>query len=43
MAINQNHVSEELNGVQCAVVEKNISKERADFLRQLLVFNKYIV
>ena len=43
MAINQNHVSEELNGVKCAVVEKNISKERADFLRQLLVFNKYIV
>ena len=43
MAINQNHVSEDLNGVKCAVVEKNVSKERADFLRQLLTFNKYMV
>ena len=43
MAINQNHISEELNGVKYAVVEKNVSKERADFLRQLLTFNKYIV
>ena len=43
MAINQNHVSEDLNGIKCAVVEKNISKERADFLRQILIYNKYIV
>ncbi len=25
MAINQNHLSEELNGVKCAIVEKNVS------------------
>lgn len=43
MAINQNHVSEELNGIKCAIVEKNVSKERAAFLEQLLSFNKYIV
>jgi len=43
MAINQNHVSEELNGVKCAIVEKNVSAERASFLKQLLTFNKYIV
>jgi hypothetical protein len=43
MAINQNHVSEELNGVKCAIVEKNASAERASFLKQLLVFNKYTV
>lgn len=43
MAINQNHVSEELNGVKCAIVEKNVSAERASFLKQLLVFNKYTV
>jgi hypothetical protein len=43
MAINQNHVSEELNGVKCAVVEKNVSAARASFLKQLLVFNKYTV
>ena len=43
MAINQNHVSEELNGVKCAIVEKNVSAERASFLKQLLLFNKYTV
>jgi hypothetical protein len=43
MAINQNHVSEELNGVKCAIVEKNVSAERVAFLKQLLLFNKYTV
>ncbi len=43
MAINQNHTVEELNGVRCAIVEKNISQERADFLKTLLEFNKYQV
>jgi hypothetical protein len=43
MAINQNHVSEELNGVKCAIVEKNTSAQRASFLKQLLLFNKYQV
>lgn len=43
MAINQNHLSEELNGVKCAIVEKNVSAERASFLKQVLVFNKYTV
>ena len=36
MAINQNHTSEELNGIKCVIVEKNVSKERAEFLQQLL-------
>lgn len=43
MAINQNHISEELNGVKCAIVEKNVSAERADFLKKLLLYNKYSV
>ena len=43
MALNQNHTSEELNGIKCAIVEKNVSKERADFLQQLLQYNKYLV
>jgi hypothetical protein len=43
MAINQNHVSEELNGVKCAIVEKNVTPERASFLQQLLSYNKYRV
>lgn len=43
MAINQNHLSEELNGVKCAIVEKNVSRERADFLKAILLYNKYSV
>ncbi len=43
MAINQNHTSEELNGIKCAIVEKSVSKERADFLKNLLQFNRYTV
>lgn len=43
MAINKNHEFEELNGVKCAIVEKNASAERVSFLKQLLEFNKYNV
>ena len=43
MAINQHHTCEELDGVKCAVVEKNVSAERAEFLRSLLSFNGYSV
>ncbi|HVT84216.1 MAG TPA: hypothetical protein VHD35_03395 [Chitinophagaceae bacterium] len=43
MAINKNHEFEELNGVKCAVVEKNVSAERVEFLKQLLEFNRYTV
>lgn len=43
MAINKNHEFEELNGVKCAIVEKNASAERVSFLKELLEFNKYTV
>ena len=43
MAINKNHEFEELNGVKCAIVEKNVSAERVAFLKQLLELNKYSV
>ena len=43
MAINKNHEFEELDGVKCAIVEKNAGKERADFLQRLLGFNQYTV
>ncbi len=43
MAINKNHEFEELNGIKCAIVEKNASKERLAFLKPLLEFNKYEV
>ena len=43
MAINKNHEFEELDGVKCAIVEKNASQERVDFLKELLELNKYTV
>jgi len=43
MAINKNHEFEELNGIKCSIVEKNASKERVEFLKQLLEFNKFTV
>ncbi|MFN5646791.1 MAG: hypothetical protein ACK458_04675 [Sphingobacteriales bacterium] len=43
MAINQNHPFEELDGVKCAVVERNVMPERVEFLRTLLEHNKFQV
>ncbi len=43
MAINKNHEFEELDGVKCAIVEKNASQQRIDFIKPLLEFNKYTV
>src|SRR6476620_9972877 len=43
MAINKNHEFEELGGVKCAIVEKNASKERVDFLKDLLETNLFEV
>lgn len=43
MAINQNHTVEELNGIKCAIVEKNATKERVDFLKDLLTYNRFEV
>jgi hypothetical protein len=43
MAINKNHEFEELGGVKCAIVEKNASKERVAFLKDLLETNHFEV
>jgi hypothetical protein len=43
MAINKNHEFEDLQGVKCAIVEKNVSQERVDFLKALLECNGYTV
>ncbi len=43
MAINKNHECEELDGVKCAIVEKNTNAERAAFLKELLEQNQYTV
>jgi hypothetical protein len=43
MAINKNHEFEELGGVKCAIVEKNATKERVAFLKDLLEYNGFEV
>ena len=43
MAINKNHEFEELDGVKCGIVEKNVKPERVAFLKELLEYNGYIV
>ena len=43
MAINKNHLFEELDGIKCGIVEKEVSPERVDFLRKLLEYNGFTV
>lgn len=43
MAINKNHEFEELDGVKCGIVEKNVTPERVTFLKALLELNGYTV
>lgn len=43
MAINKNHEFEELNGKKCAIVERNVTAERGDFLQKLLELNGFEV
>ena len=43
MAINQNHTFEDLNGIKCGIVEKNVLAERAGFLKNLLEYNQFTV
>ena len=43
MAINKNHEFEELDGVKCGIVEKNVPAVRVDFLKKLLEYNHYKV
>ncbi|MGE0636324.1 MAG: hypothetical protein AB7G44_02595 [Bacteroidia bacterium] len=41
MAINKNHEFEDLDGIKCAVVERNLSPARLQFLKDLLEYNRY--
>lgn len=43
MAINKNHEFEELDGVKCGIVEKNVSPERVEFLKKILEYNRFTV
>ncbi len=37
------HAIEEINGAKCAIVEKNVTPERVEFLKKLLEHNGYTV
>ena len=43
MAINKNHEFEELDGVKCGVVEKNVLPGRVEFLKKILEYNHFKV
>ncbi len=43
MALNKNHEFEELDGVKCGIVEKNVSPERLSFFKEILESNGYTV
>ncbi|ULQ52198.1 hypothetical protein [Flavihumibacter fluvii] len=43
MAINKNHEFEDLDGVKCAIVERNVTEARLAFLKALLEYNKFTV
>lgn len=43
MAINTYHIIEEINGVRCSVVEKGISSQRLNFLKNILESSGYKV
>jgi hypothetical protein len=43
MAINQNHLFEDLDSVKCAIVEKNVAPSRVEFLRRIMEYNGYTV
>lgn len=43
MALNKNHEFEELDGVKCGIVEKNVSPARLAFLKDILELNGFTV
>jgi hypothetical protein len=43
MALNKNHEFEEINGIKCGIVEKNVCAERISFLKTILEHNGYEV
>lgn len=43
MAINKNHEFEELEGIKCGIVEKNVAPPRVQFLKNLLESNGFTV
>lgn len=43
MAINKNHEFEELNGVKCGIVERNVTPSRLSFIKEILEANGFTV
>jgi hypothetical protein len=43
VAINKNHEFDDLDGVKCAIVERNVLPERVAFLKNLLEYNRFTV
>ena len=43
MAINKNHEFEELNGVKCGIVERNVTPARLSFIKEILEANGFTV
>jgi len=43
MPINKNHEFEELDGVKCGIVERNVTPARLSFLKALLELNGFTV
>jgi hypothetical protein len=43
MALNKNHEFEELDGVKCGIVEKNVAPDRVRFLKDILEYNRFTV
>jgi hypothetical protein len=43
MAINKNHLFEDLDGIKCGIVEKEVPAERVEFLKKILEYNGFTV
>jgi hypothetical protein len=43
MALTKYHIHEEIDGVKCSIAEKNCTKDRAEFLKNLLTYNGFEV
>lgn len=43
MAINKNHLFEDIDNIKCAIVESGISAERVEFIKSILTYNGYTV
>jgi hypothetical protein len=43
MPLKAKHIVEDLNGQRCTIVEKGATSSRVEFLKNLLVFNKFEV